>query len=57
MFCYSIRIYAILGPKRGEFKPKFGVMPVGDEDDLRKFWKKIRALYVPKVNDSQSLEW
>ena len=31
--------------------------PVGDEDDLRKFWKKIRALYVPEVNDSQSLEW
>ena len=37
--------------------PKFGVMPVGDDDDPRKFWKKIRALYVPKVNDSQSLEW
>ena len=45
-----------MGPKRGGFKPKFGVTPVGDEDDLRKFWKKIRALYVPKVNDSQSLE-
>ena len=46
-----------MGPKRGGFKPKFGVTPVGDEDDLRKFFKKIKALYAPKVNDSQSLEW